>query len=166
MSVKPEKELLLNVEYENALQKMVDYLQSKNPDLVIGLGESVYPELHALEKAGFAVKQLNTEEGRLLYQRGTADEQADRLHQVLGDSNNPLIVEDTVVAGGKLYQLRNTFIHAGIEFQAVVLAAQLDQVEEDIEVISTNQELLSLLNLRAEKIREKRTSIDKNSNFD
>lgn len=146
--------------YKLATRKMLKKIKEMNPDLTLCLGDSVTQEVKLLKKKGLEVKHLPAREGNKLYEKGTVEQQKKALLEITSGSDNVLVVEDTIVSGGKLYQLKNTFVYTGIPFSVLVLAAESEIEDKDISLISTNPLLIKKLRERADQIRQLRRKLE------
>lgn len=144
--------------FDNAMSSAVKYLKAQDPDIILCLGDSVKDIADKLTNSGFNVIWLNHDQGHLLYQEGTVEEQTANLKQAIGNHQNPIIFEDTMVSGGKLWQLHNAFEAAEIPFQGVVLAAPKELADNGLTLISTNPKLVSEMRLRVSKFIDSRNS--------
>lgn len=142
--------------YNSAMQSAVKHLRNIHPDIILCLGDSTEDMAHQISALKFNVVWLNHDEGHSLYQEGSVDDQTQKLKQVIGDHKNPLVFEDTMVSGGKIWQLHNAFDAAGIPFQALVLAAPKELIDNGITIVSTNPKLISKLITRVSEFIDSR----------
>ena len=142
--------------FQGAMRSAIKHLETFQPDIVLCLGDSTQDIANQLHSSGFNVVWLDHNQGHSLYQDGTVDDQTQKLKQVIGNHQKPLVFEDTMVSGGKLWQIHNAFDAAEIPFQAVVLAAPKELVDDCITLISTNPKLISELRLRVSKFIDSR----------
>ncbi|MFA5025540.1 MAG: hypothetical protein WC503_03485 [Candidatus Shapirobacteria bacterium] len=142
--------------FRGAMQSAVKHLRDVQPDIILCLGDSTENIAGQLTSFGFNVTWLNHDQGHTIYQDGSVDDQTQRLKQIIGNHQNPMVFEDTMISGGKLWQLHNTFESAEIPFQAVVLAAPEELIDDGITIISTNPKLISEMRLRVSKLIDSR----------
>lgn len=142
--------------YNSAMQSAVKHLRNIQPDIILCLGDSVKDIAGKLASFDFNVTWLNHDQGHLLYQNDSVDDQTQKLKQVIGDHKNPLVFEDTMVSGGKIWQLHNAFDAAEIPFQALVLAAPKDLIDSGITIVSSNPKLISNMLTRVSEFIDSR----------
>lgn len=142
--------------FDLAKKELVDYLQSQNPDLVLCLGDSVSEIAEILKANGISVIHLNHDDGIQLYERGNLEDQSQKIKKLFEQRKKIIVVEDTVISGGKLWQLKMAFDYANIPFQAVVLAANSDQKEDYLKIISTNPSLVSFMQKKTANFMDSR----------
>lgn len=144
---------------DQIIKLAIKYLRKINCDLALCLGDSVAEVAEQLRRYGINTLWLNHNQGHALYQTGTADDQTNFLTKIAGHYQKPVIVEDTMVSGGKMWQLRNTFQAAGIHFQAVVLAAEKDLADTGIHLISSDPKIISELRTRVSRFINSRNNL-------
>lgn len=131
--------------FVQAKKKLLNYLKSQNPDLVLCLGDSVSEIAKYLKTNNIPLIHLDHAEGIQLYERGSLEDQSKKIKELFKQSKQIIVVEDTVLSGGKIWQLKMAFDYASIPFQAVILAANSDQKEDYLKIISTNSSLVSFM---------------------
>lgn len=131
--------------FRQAKKELVNYLKSQNPDLVLCLGDSVTEIAQNLKENNIPLIHLGHAEGIQLYEEGSLDNQSRKIEELVKQGRKIIVVEDTMISGGKIWQLKMAFDYANVPFQAVVLAASSDQKEDYLKIISTHPSLVSFM---------------------
>jgi hypothetical protein len=144
--------------FVQAKKELVDYLKSQNPDLVLCLGDSVSEIAEYLKTNNIPLIHLDHDKGIQLYERGDLEDQSKKIEELSKQSKKIIVVEDTILSGGKIWQLKMAFDYANIPFQAVILAANSDQKEDYLKIISTNFSLVSFMQKKTASFMDSRKS--------